>query len=99
MSKVSIGLDGNLQQEDIIAGIDLGTTNSLIAVVNQDGIPVTLKGESGNAIVPSLIHFREDEIIVGEPARQYLLMAPENTIYSVKRLMGRSYKDVSGDSV
>lgn len=83
------------KKEDTIIGIDLGTTHSLAAFI-KDGKPVTIRSIDGNsALVPSLIHFNENgSLIIGENARQYLVSQPERTIYSVKRLMGKSFDDV-----
>jgi molecular chaperone HscA len=99
MAKVSINIaTGSLQEEEIIVGIDLGTTNSLIAVVREeDGRrkPLALRETDGLTLVPSIIHFGADGAIhVGTEAQGHLLDEPENTIYSIKRLMGKSYKDV-----
>jgi molecular chaperone HscA len=81
--------------QDIIVGIDLGTTNSLVAYV-KDGNPLTIKSSSGlNALTPSIIHFgQDDEIKVGTDAQKYQVSHPESTVFSVKRLMGKSYKDI-----
>ncbi|MEM6397675.1 MAG: Fe-S protein assembly chaperone HscA [Bacteroidota bacterium] len=80
---------------ELIVGIDLGTTNSLVAYVN-DGSVEAVAGKGGERVlVPSIVHFAEDgEIVVGDDARDFLATAPERTIYSVKRLMGKSYQDV-----
>jgi len=97
MSKVGINLvTGGIQQEEVIVGIDLGTTNSLIAIVREDTKhPIALKETDGLALVPSIVNFDEyDNPVVGTAAREKLLTAPDRTIYSVKRLMGKSYKDV-----
>jgi len=100
MPQISINIkEGKINQEDVIVGIDLGTTNSLIAIIDkQTGQPVALSGdddEMHSPIVPSIIHFAQDgSIIVGNEAKKHLIEDPENTIYSVKRLMGKSYKDV-----
>src|SRR5215471_4203663 len=77
-------------------GIDLGTTNSLVAYVDaQTGKPKCIPGPYGSALCPSVVSFDPDgNIIVGEPARKRLLTQPERTIYSVKRLMGRGVADV-----
>lgn len=63
----------------------------------KDGAPVAVKGKDGKStLVPSIVHFNEQqEIIVGDEAKEKLITAPENTIYSVKRLMGKSYKDIA----
>jgi len=98
MGKVAINIaTGSLQTEDIIVGIDLGTTNSLVAIVRKDSKqPIALRETDGLTLVPSIVHFDEyGNTTVGTPAREKLLSQPERTIYSVKRLMGKSYKDVS----
>lgn len=81
--------------KDIVVGIDLGTTHSLVAYI-LDGHPVTVKsGCNRNALTPSVIHFSEDgQIIVGESAKEKLITHPDRTLFSVKRLMGKSYKDI-----
>jgi len=101
MGKVAINIvTGSLQQEEIIVGIDLGTTNSLIAIVRSDTHqPIALKEVDGLALVPSIVHFDEfGNTTIGNPAKELLIAQPERTIYSAKRLMGKSYKDVSHDS-
>jgi Fe-S protein assembly chaperone HscA len=79
-----------------IVGIDLGTTNSLVAYVDaQTGQPKCIPGPYGSALCPSVVSLDPDgNIVVGEPARKRLLTQPERTIYSVKRLMGRGVADV-----
>ena len=98
MAKIAIDLQsGNaIQESDIIIGIDLGTTNSLVAYV-KDGKAITVKDADGkNALVPSILHFKSDNsTLVGNAAKEKLITAPQNTIFSVKRLMGKSYKDVA----
>jgi molecular chaperone DnaK len=77
-----------------VVGIDLGTTFSLAAYV-QDGRPVVVRDESGNALVPSVISFHRDgTVLVGTAARERALSDPEHTIFSVKRLMGRTLADL-----
>lgn len=101
MGKVAINLvTGSIQQEEIIVGIDLGTTNSLIAIVRGDThLPIALKDVDGLALVPSIVHFDEfGNATVGNPAKELLIAQPERTIYSVKRLMGKSYNDVRNDT-
>ena len=85
-------------QVEIIVGIDLGTTNSLVAYI-KDGVSVAIKDKNGkHALVPSVVHFADNqEVIVGDEAKDKLISDPANTIYSVKRLMGKSYKDVKSD--
>ena len=79
-----------------IVGIDLGTTNSLVAYVDsQTGQPKCIPGPTGNTLCPSVVSADTDgTIVVGEPARKRLLTQPERTIYSVKRLMGRGVDDI-----
>src|SRR5580698_4633173 len=80
-------------------GIDLGTTNSLVAYVDaKTGEPKCIPGPSGSTLCPSVVSVDADgSIIVGEPARRRLLTQPDRTIYSVKRLMGRGPADVQGE--
>ena len=101
MGKIAINIaTGSIQKEEIIVGIDLGTTNSLIAIVRGDTHePIALKEIDGLTLVPSIVHFDEyGNTTVGNPAKELLVAQPERTIYSVKRLMGKSYKDVSTDA-
>ena len=97
MAKIAINIaTGSLQQEEIIVGIDLGTTNSLVAIIHPESKkPVALKEHNNRSLVPSVIHFGAGEnITVGEEAKQYLVTDPANTIFSAKRLMGKTYQDV-----
>src|SRR5215470_7730079 len=82
-----------------IVGIDLGTTNSLVAYIDpQTTKPVCIAGPYGSTLCPSVVSLDPDgNIIVGEPARRRLLTQPERTIYSVKRLMGRGVKDIQDE--
>jgi len=82
-----------------IVGIDLGTTNSLVAYVDaQTGRPKCIPGPSGSTLCPSVVSLDADgSVIVGEPARRRLLSQPERSIYSVKRLMGRGPVDVQNE--
>ena len=82
-----------------IVGIDLGTTNSLVAYTDpQTGAPKCIPGPSGSTLCPSVVSLDPDgSIIVGEPARRRLLTQPERTIYSVKRLMGRGVADIQDE--
>lgn len=101
MAKIAINIaTGSLQQEEIIVGIDLGTTNSLVAIIHPESKkPVALKEHNSSSLVPSVVHFGENaNITVGENAKKYLLSDPANTIFSVKRLMGKTYIDVKNNS-
>ncbi len=82
-----------------IVGIDLGTTNSLVAYTDATtGQPKCIPGPYGDTLCPSVVSLDPDgSIIVGEPARRRLLTQPERTIYSVKRLMGRGPADVQSE--
>ncbi len=96
MAKVSINIaTGTLQKEEIIIGIDLGTTNSLIAYIDDDKNARVINDTGKGILVPSIIHFHPTgELIVGNEAKPYLISDPQNTIFSVKRLLGQSYKDI-----
>jgi molecular chaperone HscA len=96
MAKVSINIaTGSLQKEDIIVGIDLGTTNSLVAFINPAGEAKVINDTGKGVLVPSIVHFNQaGEVIVGNDAKEFLITDPQNTIFSVKRLLGRSYQDV-----
>jgi molecular chaperone HscA len=75
-------------------GIDLGTTNSLVATVRH-GIPVVLPDDEGRPLLPSIVHYRGQGVSVGYPAMEALVADPQNTIVSVKRLMGRGLTDLA----
>jgi len=96
MAKVSINLaTGSIQKEELIVGIDLGTTNSLVAFINPDKNPQVINDTGKGVLVPSVVHFGPaGEITVGNEAKAYLITDPQNTVFSVKRLLGRSYKDI-----
>jgi molecular chaperone HscA len=96
MGKVSINLaTGSLQKEEIIVGIDLGTTNSLVAFIDPDKDPKVINDAGKGVLVPSVVHFgAAGEITVGNEAKNYLITDPQNTVFSVKRLLGRSYHDI-----
>ncbi|HET9431824.1 MAG TPA: Fe-S protein assembly chaperone HscA [Chitinophagaceae bacterium] len=101
MAKIGINIaTGSLQKQEMIVGIDLGTTNSLVAIFHPgDRRPVVLKEHDGNALVPSVIHFAEGgNLAIGDAAKNWLVNDPYNTIFSVKRLMGKTYNDVRADS-
>jgi molecular chaperone DnaK len=80
-----------------IVGIDLGTTNSLVAYMQGD-TPAVIPGEDGLNLVPSVVALdRDNQVIVGNPARKYLIETPERAVYSVKRLMGRGVEDIQDE--
>jgi molecular chaperone DnaK len=79
---------------DYIVGIDLGTTNSLVAFMQGD-IPVVIPGEDGSNLVPSVVALDEkNQPAIGNAARRYLIETPERAVYSIKRLMGRGIEDI-----
>ena len=80
-----------------IVGIDLGTTNSLIAIV-ENGVPRVIPGADGSKLVPSVIYFGEDgDVQVGNNAKSKMVEKPRNTIFSIKRFMGKGVEDVRED--
>jgi Fe-S protein assembly chaperone HscA len=82
---------------EYIVGIDLGTTNSLVAYMQGDS-PVVIPGEDGLNLVPSVVALDENnQIVVGNAARRYLIETPERAVYSVKRLMGRGVEDIQDE--
>ncbi len=97
MAKIKIDIaSGKVAKAAVVVGIDLGTTNSLVAFVNpQTHQPEIIVDEMGS-LVPSVIGFQPGQLPqVGYIAKEGLIASPDRTIYSVKRLLGRSYKDVS----
>lgn len=96
MAKIGINIaTGSLQKDEMIVGIDLGTTNSLVAIIHPEtGKPLALKEHDSSSLVPSVVHIGGGNVIVGEEAKGYLETDPQNTIFSAKRLMGKSYNDV-----
>jgi Fe-S protein assembly chaperone HscA len=83
--------------EDHIVGIDLGTTNSLVAIM-EGGAPRVIEAEDGTRLVPSIVALREDGgFAVGNAAREMLLTHPDRSVYSVKRLMGKGAADVQDE--
>lgn len=76
-------------------GIDLGTTNSVVSVA-EDGKPIIIQNEEGGRTTPSVVAFNEKgERLVGQVAKRQRITNPENTIYSIKRFMGRRYNEVA----
>ncbi|MFP6702730.1 MAG: molecular chaperone DnaK, partial [Planctomycetaceae bacterium] len=85
-----------MENEKVI-GIDLGTTNSVVAVV-EGGEPKVLANQEGNRLTPSVVAFTDKgETLVGEPAKRQAVTNPQNTVYSIKRFMGRRHNEVSSD--
>ncbi len=101
MAKIAINIaTGSLQKEEIIVGIDLGTTNSLIAVIHPDTRKaVALKEHDNTSLVPSVVYFdKKGNVIVGDEAKEFLVTEPERTIFSAKRLIGKNYDDIKSNA-
>ncbi|MFD2179479.1 Fe-S protein assembly chaperone HscA [Veronia pacifica] len=80
-------------EHKLAVGIDLGTTNTLVAAV-QSGSARTLTDEAGKALIPSIVHYGDDVVTVGNEAKAFSESDSANTVVSVKRMMGRSLEDV-----
>lgn len=79
-----------------IVGIDLGTTNSLVAYMDG-AVPRVVEGRNGRTMVPSVVALTDNGLIVGDAAKDYLVRNPDRTIYSIKRFMGRGLQDVAAE--
>src|SRR4029453_12265533 len=80
-----------------VIGIDLGTTNSVVAVM-EAGQPAVLVNQEGSRITPSVVAFtKEGERLVGQVAKRQAVTNPENTVFSIKRFMGRRYDEVQSE--
>jgi len=80
-----------------IIGIDLGTTNSVVAIM-EGRDPKVIENEEGNRLTPSVVAFSKDgEILVGQVARRQAITNPENTVYSIKRFMGRKFEETTSE--
>ena len=88
------GQSTTAHQHRLAVGIDLGTTNSLVASVRSGDVD-TLPDAQGNHLLPSIVHYAENDVHVGEKAQQFSVSDPLNTIISVKRFMGRGVEDLS----
>lgn len=96
MSKISINIaTGSIEKKKVILGIDLGTTNSLVAYVPENQLNSEIISINQGNLVPSVVYFDENALpIVGAEAKAKLIESPERTIFSVKRLLGKNYNDV-----
>src|SRR5690242_20734287 len=80
-----------------VVGIDLGTTNSVIAVM-EGGEPTVITNAEGSRTTPSVVAFsKSGERLVGQLARRQAVVNPENTVFSIKRFMGRKFGEVEGE--
>src|SRR5258705_8749780 len=81
-----------------IIGIDLGTTNSVVAVM-EGGDPVVIPNAEGGRVTPSIVAFTKDgERLVGQVAKRQAVTNPENTVFSIKRFMGRTFDEVADEA-
>ena len=80
----------------VVLGIDLGTTNSLAGIMGRKG-PLVLRDADGEALVPSVVCFLDDQILVGRAAKELALQHPEQTVHSIKRLIGRAGDELDAD--
>src|SRR5206468_10348240 len=84
--------------KDKIIGIDLGTTNSVVAVMEESGEVKVIANQEGNRITPSVVAFTDKgERLVGDPAKRQAALNPRRTVYSIKRFMGRRHKEVESE--
>ncbi|HEV8487219.1 MAG TPA: Fe-S protein assembly chaperone HscA [Blastocatellia bacterium] len=97
MPVIELSMSGRPRSERVV-GIDLGTTNSLIAYMGEGG-PQVIRDETGNGLVPSIVYYdsQQRRLLVGEEARAKLITEPRKAIYSVKRFMGKGSADVQED--
>ena len=76
-----------------VIGIDLGTTNSCVAIM-EAGKPRVIENSEGDRTTPSIVAFtKDDEVIVGQPAKRQAVTNPHNTLFAIKRLIGRKFTD------
>src|SRR5258706_7648437 len=89
---------GQRQMPGKVIGIDLGTTNSVVAVM-EGGQPEVIVNQEGSRITPSVAGFTKDgERLVGQVAKRQAVTNPENTVFSIKRFVGRKFEEVSREA-
>jgi len=81
-----------MSKNDVIIGIDLGTTNSAVAIV-QGGEPIVIANSEGKRTTPSVVGFTDNDRKIGDPAKRQAVMNPEKTVYSIKRFIGKEFSD------
>lgn len=81
------------ERSEITLGIDLGTTNTCVAIIDKDGKEIIVTNQLGDSTTPSVVSFKANQIIVGKPAFREILSNETNTVYDVKRLIGRKFND------
>jgi molecular chaperone DnaK (HSP70) len=79
--------------KELVVGIDLGTTNSLVAYMDR-GVPQVIRDAEGRGLVPSIVAFGPAGPVVGDAARRMLVRNAERAVYSIKRFMGKGFEDV-----
>lgn len=101
MAKITINIaSGSIEKPAIVVGIDLGTTNSLVAYVPKGLKQAQIISVRGQGIVPSVVRYNEYGVAaVGAYAKEQLLSSPERTVYSIKRLLGKSYTDLTQENL
>lgn len=100
MAKISINIaSGSIEKRNVVVGIDLGTTNSLVAYNEKDPSRPVLIQHNNDSIVPSVVFFDDNnQPIVGSHAKAQIAEHPERTIFSVKRLLGKNYGDIQSQT-
>src|SRR5713226_187039 len=93
-SNIMTAKEGKKQR---IIGIDLGTTNSCVAIM-EGGQPIVIPSAEGARTTPSVVAFKGDERLVGIPAKRQIITNSENTIYSSKRFIGRKFSEVAEEA-
>src|SRR6476646_5721527 len=76
-----------------IIGIDLGTSNSCMAILDEQK-PFIIPNSEGKNLTPSIVAFKNDEVLIGDPAKRQALLNPRNTVTSVKKLVGKKYFEI-----
>lgn len=90
-------LKNNMSKKDVIIGIDLGTTNSCVAVV-EGGEPIVITNNEGKRTTPSIVGFVDNDRKIGDPAKRQAVTNPKNTVYSIKRFIGKDFSSVSSEA-